>query len=284
MSHFTVMVIGENPEEQLAPYQENNMGDCPSEFLEFSDETESLTETWDQLTDEERSEFKSISEFAKDEGYDEHEGKFGYFENPNAKWDWYVLGGRWSGFLKLKEGAEGEVGGGGLFTEPASDGTADSALKKDIDFTGIRRDAGNAAGKLWERVKKITKGTPECLPWSHIRENMFPGDIDAARDFYHKQDAVVRFKEWNASHNHELTFLNLDEFNCSKEDYCIDEANASFVTFAVLKDGQWYERGSMGWWGMVSDEKNTDDWNSEVAKMIEELPEDTRISIYDCHI
>ena len=42
MSHFTVMVIGDNPEEQLAPYQENNMGDCPQEYLEFNDLTESL--------------------------------------------------------------------------------------------------------------------------------------------------------------------------------------------------------------------------------------------------
>jgi hypothetical protein len=113
---------------------------------------------------------------------------------------------------------------------------------------------------------------------------MFPGDIDAARDFYRNQDAMVKLSEWNKKNNHDLTFINLEDFNCSKEDYCIDAANASFVTFAVLKDGQWYERGSMGWWGMVSDEKNTDDWNSEVAKMIEELPEDTRISIYDCHI
>ena len=37
MSHFTVLVIGKNPEQQLAPYQENNMRDCPSEFLAFND-------------------------------------------------------------------------------------------------------------------------------------------------------------------------------------------------------------------------------------------------------
>ena len=37
MSHFTVLVIGDNVEEQLAPYQENNMGDCPEEYMEFND-------------------------------------------------------------------------------------------------------------------------------------------------------------------------------------------------------------------------------------------------------
>ncbi|GJM78137.1 hypothetical protein HMSSN139_06330 [Paenibacillus sp. HMSSN-139] len=40
MSHFTVAVITESldkVEDLLAPYQENNMGDCPKEYLEFHD-------------------------------------------------------------------------------------------------------------------------------------------------------------------------------------------------------------------------------------------------------
>jgi len=36
MSHFTVLVIGENPEDQMRPFQENNMDDCPEEFLAFN--------------------------------------------------------------------------------------------------------------------------------------------------------------------------------------------------------------------------------------------------------
>lgn len=284
MSHFTVMVIGENAEEQLAPYQENNMGDCPEEHLVFNDETESLKKSWDDLTEDERSEYGSFPEFAEEEGYKEHEGKYGYWENPNAKWDWYVLGGRWAGFLKMKEGAEGEVGGGGLFTAPAPAGTADSALKKDIDFFTMRKDAAEEAGKLWDKVKKIVKGCSEPLPWEHIRENMFPGDINSARDFYQNQEALKKLSEWNKENKHELFGIDLEKFNCSREDYCIDAANGSFVTFAVLKDGKWYEKGEMGWWASVSNEKDQEEWNSEVAKMIEELPEDTRISIYDCHI
>lgn len=40
MSHFTVGVFidpkrGKKLKELLAPYQENNMGDCPKEYLEF---------------------------------------------------------------------------------------------------------------------------------------------------------------------------------------------------------------------------------------------------------
>lgn len=41
MSHFTVLVIGDNIEDQLAPFQENNCGDCPEQYLQFDDEEDS---------------------------------------------------------------------------------------------------------------------------------------------------------------------------------------------------------------------------------------------------
>ncbi len=164
MSHFTVLVIGDDVEGQLAPYQENNMRDCPEEYLEFNDVSEEFTEQWttkdlDLYVSPEGEKFlKYDSRFRvcssavgfsnRDEyvlperwthvvttpeesgywidddngnaftnyvadyhGYERNEdGKFGYWENPNAKWDWYVVGGRWNNFFKLKEGCDGESG------------------------------------------------------------------------------------------------------------------------------------------------------------------------------
>ena len=40
MSHFLALVIGQDWEKQLAPYQENTMGDCPKEYLQFFDMSE----------------------------------------------------------------------------------------------------------------------------------------------------------------------------------------------------------------------------------------------------
>ncbi|GJM78138.1 hypothetical protein HMSSN139_06340 [Paenibacillus sp. HMSSN-139] len=40
---------------------------------------------------------------------DEETGKYGYWENPNAKWDWYSIGGRWSGSLLLKSGKRADA-------------------------------------------------------------------------------------------------------------------------------------------------------------------------------
>lgn len=33
--HFAVLVIGDDVEKKLAPYQQNNMGDCPKEHLKY---------------------------------------------------------------------------------------------------------------------------------------------------------------------------------------------------------------------------------------------------------
>lgn len=50
MSHFTVLVIGENPEKQLQPFQENNMDDCPKHFLKFNDVEEEYRKEYEEDT------------------------------------------------------------------------------------------------------------------------------------------------------------------------------------------------------------------------------------------
>jgi len=146
MSHFAVLVVGPNPEEQLAPYQENNIGDCPEEYLKFEDkETEMLEEYNTGSTemaimpdgrviskyDDEcygkvktgeiptktvpfKEAYPTFEQFAEDyHGYEkrnEKTGRYGYFENPNKKWDWYVLGGRYTGHLHLKKNVPGTKG------------------------------------------------------------------------------------------------------------------------------------------------------------------------------
>lgn len=83
MSHFAVAVFchtddGAELERLLAPYQENNMGDCPKEYLAFVED--------------------------EDCDVDEETGKRGYWENPNAKWDWWQIGGRYYNWFKTKDG------------------------------------------------------------------------------------------------------------------------------------------------------------------------------------
>lgn len=52
-----------------------------------------------------KEKYPTIDKLAKDYfGYRKVAGKYGYMSNPNAKYDWYSEGGRWSGYLTNKEG------------------------------------------------------------------------------------------------------------------------------------------------------------------------------------
>ena len=57
-------------------------------------------------------------------------------------------------------------------------------------------------------------------------------------------------------------------------------------TFAFLDaDGEWHERGRMGWFGMVTDEKATpDEWDVQLKDLIEKVDDDDWLVVVDVHI
>jgi len=109
--------------------------------------------------------------------------------NPDSKWDWYVVGGRWNGEIK---------------GEPRDD--ADGGFNFGSEFHGIEENSC--------RVEEICKGIP----------------------------------------------------------------------FAILTpEGEWIERGKMGWWGMTIDEKDGDEWAETVKRVFEKYAGHLAVGV-DCHI
>lgn len=216
------------------------------------------------------------------------EHKYGYFRldengqvarvidrtNPRKKWDWYLLGGRWTGFFQLKPGARGMVGRPGLMTPDAAPATADQARKGDIDFGTMRLLAEAKAAERWDQAHAVMVGQV-FQTWEQIRSE-HGDDIEAAREAYHAQPAVRALRE--------ARIWEVDEFAVTREEYTRAARLAAGQTFAVVKDGQWYERGEMGWFGCVRDEKDESRWREEFAGLIDGLPDDTLLSVYDCHI
>ena len=143
MSHFVVAVFCDDPsevEERLAPFiEEVSEGD---KYAEFCDRTEEVETKWRELGGSDNpkeiaaqkalgtfGEYESINHLAdKAFGFTKKDGRYGYFHNPNAQWDEYEVGGRWSGELKLKSGV-----------------SCDSAKIKDIDFDSMSA----AEDKCW---------------------------------------------------------------------------------------------------------------------------------------
>ena len=107
--------------------------------------------------------------------------------NPNSKWDWYEEGGRWNGFIRLKERDENG--------DPLR---VNQALFKEID-------------------------------WEYMMEHQTP--------------------------------------------FCFVDLN-----------GEWNERGEMGWWACVNNEKPESDWNQMFREYIQSIDENCLVTAVDFHI
>ncbi len=340
MSHFTVLVVGPNPEEQLAPFNEQPEDDSP--YLEFQvnmTQEEALkkfkeegadwgfnkvrdhvtqtdimkygiTEKGKGAYETHEQHYKTLEKYMDEwHGfeYDADAGGWGYKCNPNAKWDWFQVGGRWRGYYPLKKEVLNKLasaivnneddllpitrGKSGVFNnEPRHPDGADHMRKGDIDFELMRARARVSANEIYDRLEAITAGIePPTMTWAELLEKRKAEgkDVDSIRDERRGHPWIKALKE---SGDDDFKFYLGDAvkdfciLNGGRERFvqqCVDSAP---VTFAVLMDGEWYENGSMGWWGMVSDEKDLDDWNREWNKLIDSLPDDTLLSVYDCHI
>lgn len=193
--------------------------------------------------------------------------------NPNKKWDWWVIGGRWTGFFKLKDGATGQLGEPGLMTDPARSGYADIARKSDIDFGAMRDEAANKAAKQWDDAHEAAGDSWESF--KSIRERI--SDIDLARAEYRGQPAIQKMHE-------RRIYWDVDQFLAPREDFIQAARIAAAVPYAIVKDGEWFARGEMGWWGVSLDESDKSEWAERVTTLLDGLPDDTILTAVDCHI
>lgn len=304
MSHFTVLVIGEDYETQLAPYHEFECTGLVDEYVQTIDETEEYRARWESDTKTmARLPGGSFAKYVRDETgrpalrtgappdlHGEH--KYGWVEvdadgevvavvdrtNPNAHWDWYAVGGRWTGYFPLKSGTRGEVGRPGLMTPPARRGYADQCRWGDVDFARARQEEADKAYERWADWQQVldTHGAPEA--WASVLERMGEEEIDAARLFWRSQPAVRAMQEKR------YYTCPIAAFGLDRGAYVQRATARALVPFAIVKDGQWHEKGSMGWFGVVLDEKDQADWNEQVAALLTDLPPDTVVTLVDCHI
>jgi hypothetical protein len=304
MSHFTVLVVGDDFEKQLAPFHEFECTGENDEFVQDVDVTEELRaamtreenpETLEEALGYYGLEDKVVDDESKVEKVgDECAHKYGYAivkdgvlvkavdrTNPNRKWDWYQVGGRWSGMLKIKPGATGTLGDRSLLDRGPDlrAGRADSLRKGAIDFEAMRKEAADEAVAKYDAFHAVLKGRP--IPQFEEFRRDYPNDIEGARKAYWDDPTVKDLQEGKV-----MPFRGDAKalYGMTREEKIAQARASAGVTFAVLKDGTWYERGDMGWWGMVADEKDTNTWNTEFAKLIDGLPDDTLLTVVDCHI
>lgn len=295
MSHFAVIVIGDNIESQLEKFDENL--ETPR-YVKFTKEqliAEGRKEIEDYknglyseyLADPEKytsecqneahinyitNEFPKKLEWTDEQVYQdqvenyepEDIGKNGEVystRNPNSKWDWYEIGGRYAARLILKEGVTKETEPNFSWgwdvkakSEALSENRVDSAKVGDLDWSKMHlcEETYNKAIRFWEMkvegAEPITDKEKEELEWDWYRDGYY-------EDRYGDKETYAK---------------------------CV----SSFTAWAVVKDGEWYEKGQMGWFGS-SDETHDEavDWDMNMYdRFIKDLDPETVITFVDCHI
>lgn len=290
MSHFTVLITNTDKrtvEDQLAPFDENREMPLHTRYTKEQLIENSKKEVEDYkngtyakyLKDPEayradcsnprhleyvEVEFPKKLTFTDEEHYAEaikyyeaddldENGGYQTTYNDYSKWDWYQVGGRWAGFFISKAGTVGAQGYHsakafasitGDEVEDLPEQACDVIQVRNIDWNAMDKKEQDERAELWDKWHNPKEGEQKPFIWS--------------------KESVEK----------------LD--NLSKEDYVNQPVYHS--TFAVLHKGKWYERGEMGWFGMSSNDKPTEQWDKEFKKLIDSLDPEAEVSIVDCHI
>lgn len=147
------------------------------------------------------------------------EGEVYSERNPDAKWDWYVIGGRWAGYwIVHPKGDEAAA-----LSAPAWQGRMFPLSGADLEYAQ-RMDA--RAGTRVDVARKM--------------------DID--------------FENPDINGGHLETFAFLDS------------------------DGEWHEKGDMGWFGISHGDKEQDVWNEEYRALVAKESDNAWFVLVDFHI
>lgn len=374
MSHFTVAVFIPSAEvadpaqlpdailARLAPYQENNMGTCPSEYMEFNDQEDELRKeyetegydrvvladgtvdgcTWDEKykseacraakagdplmmrdghreLEQERcypdgSEvrevpyskmYETFQVFAADhhghDAPDEKTGRYGYWENPQAKWDFFTLGGRWSDHFPVTDAGmhfKGERSWG-MEDVPVKSGTADATQVKAVDWRRVSADTQQRIDEkygAWCRYRDSPADNED--PFYGIRDTAMSLGLVSCKnrsELTADEQDPGKFRlapwsegRWLSAGNPRYDVLDLTPFSAAEWDASFRNYFHSLRPFAFLDPEGWHASGEMGWWGNSSCTPESSKGNSrnftDTLSRWREVDPEGWVALVDCHI
>jgi len=208
--------------------------------------------------------------------------------NPQSKWDYWRIGGRWGGYFPYRAEFADRVlkperGWGS--PESISPRHCDGGPKAALDLAAMRdRKAAEARVRYGEWAKLAAKH-PGALPWSVFADNISDGTgytIKDARKAYHEQPLIQAIRDTDFRHYDDP----VAEF-AKPEALYAEHARAGAVPgyATVTLDGRWMAPGTMGWFAVSDDEEGDRIGYWEAANAyIESLDDAAWLIVTDCHI
>lgn len=208
--------------------------------------------------------------------------------NPDSKWDYWRIGGRWGGYFTRKPDSDSasvilpEKG----WDSPGKFGFygCDAGPKSMLDLGQMREKGAEKARENYEGYHAIMDSLPEGKPWAEFRAQVEAGaiDINLARNLYHEQPRV------KALHGTDFQYGDdaIAEYGGDISVYAERGRAKAVPGFALVTvDGRWMAPGRMGWFAATDATESSECGYGEVANAyIDSLPDDAWLIAVDCHI
>lgn len=283
MSHFTVLVrlpadtlltskaINDAIQHQLIPFKERGCGmdDPPEleEFLTFKDCEDEWRQEFAALSEEDREDYPTFEVFARDyygkDAPDEKTGRYGYWKNPNQKWDWFEIGGRWRNKLLL------------------TDGDAAVARISDLDFAKAAAQAAIRARKFYAEYQDLANGK-EWSIFEGPRETALKLGLLDVKDESELTGEEWRVRPWRNGETRVdvLSPVTLDEVMLNYQAFF-----NPLTTYARVENRKWVACGEMGWFGFSDSESGSLlAYYQDFLTWLTSGNQDDIVVVVDCHI
>lgn len=283
MSHFNVLVIGDDANAALEPFQQYH-SDEPDEYLSFVDLETALRQEYEtqgedveiHLPGGEVLSGKDIQFFSLETC------KFSYPADAKVviKRPYREMYATFEEFVLQMEGIANRNEIAGRYGHYENLNGKFDWMHLGGRWQGFFALKAGATGKLGEAP---VRGTPVANDGSRA-------DVCAVSsiDFEATARKAVQLagEQWDslmAENLPESVLRSLNVHGVSREEFCSRAEKTCFGVAAVVRDGVWYERGSALPWGSKLENLTVDEWALEVATLIKSLPGDTKVSLFDCH-
>ena len=217
--------------------------------------------------------------------------------NPNRKWDWWVVGGRWSGYFN-RNGSPGDPNAPASMQNLPEDGN--SIRLADWKYNERIEAKKERYGRYYDDLHAAMAEHPAPLTWEQMRDKHTNGDAptdwDAARTEFHNQPAVLAAKEvvafdateedkadeWGRGKIISSFGDSVDDWFGERDDVVFRKAAGTVLPFAYLDSDGWHAKGEMLMFAAVADEN--ENWHRQLIERLDNTDPDTVLVAVDCHI
>jgi hypothetical protein len=214
--------------------------------------------------------------------------RHGYWHNPQGYWDWYAVGGRWSGLLRTKDGFKD-----------------DFAQFKDLDLEwAVRQEQEDRQTFIKQLHAFYTAGMKEddrMNPFDGVRSVLLKlgildcVNLDEIAALEEKCGPIPEKRRLRWDYPHYKGPERYDVLMVDPE--LVDEAWLEnhdggyfhpFHTYAMVDEHGWHQPGKMGWWASSSATPESREsfgtfFRDRFKRAVEETP-DAFLVVVDCHV